>query len=244
MTCEDLEFGHLLFAMGVLDEPELSELRAHLERGCEQCTAAVREARQLAYGIGASIEGPEPPRALRKKILSAAGVIAEPRSYWLPVWQFAALAVALVLVFVGYQSQRKDREIASLQQQITGNLAEAAHLRAALNLLQAPETREVVFGQGVTAPPRGRVYFNRSGVLLIASNLPAPPSGKTYEMWIIPRGGKPAPAGLFTSGQSGTAAHFFDAPTGVSESDTVAVTLEPAGGVSAPTSQPLIAVAL
>jgi hypothetical protein len=152
----------------------------------------------------------------------------------------AALAAAAVL----YQTQRTSEEIASLQQEMQRSATEVVNLRAALNLLQAPETREVTFGQGAPAPPRGRVFYNPSGVLLIAANLPAPPAGKAYEMWIIPKDSKPAPAGMFSSGAQGTAAHFFGASSRVSETDTVAVTLEVAAGVDAPTSQPLIAVRL
>jgi len=93
----------------------------------------------------------------------------------------------------------------------------------------------------LAAPPRGRVFFSPSAVLLIAVNLPTPPAGKTYEMWII-RGGRPA--GLFSSTAQGTALHFYTAATPLLPNDTVAVTLEIAARVDAPTSQPVIGVQL
>jgi hypothetical protein len=127
--------------------------------------------------------------------------------------------------------------------QIASSGAEAAAMRQAFDLIQAPETREVTFGEGQPAPPRGRVFFRTSGVLLIASRLPAPPPGKTYEMWII-SGGKPAPAGLFTSNLQGGAIHLYRPSAPPTESDVVAVTLEPAGGVTAPTSTPIIVARL
>jgi anti-sigma-K factor RskA len=75
------------------------------------------------------------------------------------------------------------------------------------------------------------------GVLLIASNLPALPLGKAYEMWVIPKGGVPRPAGLFQSGPQGTAMHIL---TGTVDSNvTLAVTVEPAAGSQAPTSNVL-----
>jgi len=244
MTCDELQGDYGLFAMGVLEDPERTELRAHLARGCDRCVAGVREARQFTYGIGASVEGPEPPRALRKKILAAAGVLPQPRWHWQTAWLAAAALAAVAIVAVLYQEQKKDREIAGVRLELARSAAEAVQLRAAINLLEAPETREVSFGQGPAAPPRGHVYFNPSGVLLVAANLPQPPSGKTYEMWIIPKGGAPEPAGLFASNVRGTAAHYFSAPSGVSETDTVAVTLEAAAGAAAPTSQPLIVAPL
>jgi hypothetical protein len=116
-------------------------------------------------------------------------------------------------------------------------------MRQAFEMIQAPETREVTFGQDQAAPPRGRVFFHTSGVLLIASRLPAPPPGKTYEMWLI-RGGAPAPAGLFRSNSQGNAIHIYRSPAPPTERDVVAVTLEAAGGVMAPTSTPVIVAPL
>ena len=153
----------------------------------------------------------------------------------------------MALIAIGaifYHGMQRDEQMEALRQQLNASTVEAASLRSALALLQAPETREVTFGQGAPVPPRGRIFFNPSSVLLVASNLPAPPAGKTYEMWIIPKGGKPAPAGLFSSTAQGTALHFYNAPARLSETDTIAVTLEVATGVDAPTSQPIIGVQL
>ena len=243
MTCDELRPDYLLYAVGVLEEPEKSELRAHLDRGCQDCTAGIREARRLASSMGASAEGPEPSRQLRSRVLAAAGALSEPRWHWRTAWQAGGAMAVLAIGTIVYQNQRAGSEIAAVRQQLNQTTLEAASLRSALALLQAPETREVTFGQGAPAPPRGRVFFNPSSVLLIASNLPAPPAGKTYEMWII-RGGKPAPAGLFSSTAQGSALHFFTPSTPLLETDTVAVTLEVAAGVDAPTATPVIAVQL
>ena len=244
MKCEELRPDYVLFAMGVLDDPEESELRAHLDRGCDACTSGMKDARAWVYALGASNEGPEPPKRLRKRILASAGAIPESRWHWRTAWQ-AAAAVALVAVaIIVYLGQRQNAERAELRAQLNRTGMEAVRLREALAVLQAPETKEVTFGGAQPTPPRGRVFVNPSGVLLIATNLPAPPPGKTYEMWIIPKAGSPAPAGLFSSSQEGTAVHLFRTPVSVASTGLIAVTLEPAGGVSAPTSQPVIAAAL
>jgi len=243
MTCDELRPDYPLHAMGVLDDPEKTELRAHLERGCENCTAGIRQARQFAASLGASTEGPEPSRHLRARVLAVAGAVPQTRWHWRTAWQAAAAMALLAFGVIVYQNLRAGAEIAGVRQQLDRSSLEAASLRSALALLQAPETREVTFGQGASAPPRGRVFFSPSAVLLIASNLPAPPAGKTYEMWII-RGGRPAPAGLFSSTAQGTALHFYTAPTPLLANDTVAVTLEIAAGVAAPTTQPVIVVQL
>lgn len=242
MTCDELRSEYLHFALGLLKEPEKSELSAHLARGCEACTSGIREARQLAHGIGASVEGPGPSRALRERILAAAGGASEPRWHWRTAWLTGAAVMASAAGVLLYQNHQQDRALSLLSDQLQRGQAETASLRAALDLLRAPETREVTFGPG--APARGRVFYGPSSVLLIAANLPAPPAGKTYEMWIIPKGGKPASAGLFASNQAGAALHFYNSAGPLPPGATVAVTLEIAAGVDAPTSQPVIAVAL
>jgi anti-sigma-K factor RskA len=80
----------------------------------------------------------------------------------------------------------------------------------------------------------------RLGVLLIASNLPPAASGRIYEMWLIPKGGAPRPAGLFQSEPAGTALHILSGPVDTSTLSVIAVTLEPDTGSPAPTTTPII----
>jgi len=75
---------------------------------------------------------------------------------------------------------------------------------------------------------------NRTGSLHI-SGLSAAPHGKTYEAWVIPAGHSPRPAGLFPGGAS-TIVHLRGT---VPPKSVVAVTLERAGGVKAPTTTPI-----
>jgi len=243
MTCDELRPDYLLYALGVLEEPERSEVRLHLGRGCESCTAGLREARALAFAMGSAPGGPDPPRRLRSRILAAAGGLPQRRWNWFGAWAAAGATALAAAGLMLYQARGFRAELAEARVEIERSGAEAAAMRQALDLIQAPETREVTFGQGQPAPPRGRVFFHRSGVLLIASSLPAPPPGKTYEMWII-SGGKPAPAGLFSSNLQGNALHLYRPPAPPAENDVVAVTLEAAGGVAAPTSAPVIAARL
>jgi anti-sigma-K factor RskA len=243
MTCDELRPDYLAYALGSLEEPERSEMRAHLNRGCQDCVAGVRDAREWVFAIGASVEGPTPPRDLRNRVLAT--VAPAPRKHWtwFPAWVGAGAMAVVSAGFVLYQTHNFHVDEASMRAEIQRNLAETAALRQAFELIQGPDTREVTFGQGQPAPPRGRIFVNPAGVLLVASRLPAPPPGKTYEMWII-RGGKPAPAGLFASNVQGDAFHLYRPTAPAAVGDIVAVTLEPAGGVTAPTSTPVIAAML
>ncbi|MGH3035529.1 MAG: anti-sigma factor, partial [Gaiellaceae bacterium] len=68
---------------------------------------------------------------------------------------------------------------------------------------------------------------------LVVSGLERAPSGKTYEIWVI-KGETPRPAGLFDDAERRTAVALTRP---VSGGDVVAVTLEVAGGVQAPTGR-------
>jgi anti-sigma-K factor RskA len=69
---------------------------------------------------------------------------------------------------------------------------------------------------------------------LSVSGLAAAPHGKTYEAWIIPAGQAPRPAGLFSGSTS--ALHLRGT---VPQHAVVAVTIEPAGGSTKPTTTPI-----
>ena len=70
--------------------------------------------------------------------------------------------------------------------------------------------------------------------VLVLNNVTSPPTGKTYEAWVIrPNVKAPQPAGLFTGG-TGVVKLTKPVPPG----GIVAITVEPAGGSTAPTQKP------
>jgi anti-sigma-K factor RskA len=79
------------------------------------------------------------------------------------------------------------------------------------------------------------VDANGRGTLTV-SGLPAAPSGKTYEVWVIPAGGAPQRAGLFRGGQRSVVHLARPVPAGA----VVAATVERAGGTNAPTTPPVL----
>ena len=98
----------------------------------------------------------------------------------------------------------------------------------AVQILADPASRRVPIdgGGGVLA-----IDADGQGVLVVR-RLPRAPSGKTYEAWVIPPGGKAKRAGIFTGGEATTIVRLGRP---VAPGAMVAATLERAGGVSAPT---------
>jgi anti-sigma-K factor RskA len=95
------------------------------------------------------------------------------------------------------------------------------------SLRDGPTQRIVAMNGG------GRLLVTGADATLLACTEPAP-AGKTYEAWVI-RDGTPRPAGLFRGGCGSIA---IEEPVG--RGDTVAVTLERAGGVPAPEGEILM----
>jgi Uncharacterized protein conserved in bacteria len=222
MNCEELREDYELHALGLLDQPERAELEAHLARGCAACSQGMKRAMAMNAAIYAITPEVEVPKRLRKKVLAAVGV---EQTNWMSIsgWTVALATVLIAMFWVRVPDPA----------------------RQALSLLNEPETKQVVFGEGQPKPPRGRVFIHATrGVLLLASNLPQAEAGKTYELWVIPKGGAPKPAGLFQSDKSGNALYLSSGPVDVNQTGAVAVTLEPEAGSPAPTSTPIIVAAL
>jgi hypothetical protein len=240
MSCEELRDEYELYALGISDDAERAELERHLQSGCPNCSTGVKRALALNAWMMQLPADVEPPRNLRKRVLGSVGV--ETKNWGLISAWAAVIAGLLAAVFwLGVQDRDRAAGLAQARQQLLNSQAELSQVRQALVMLNEPETRQVVFGEGKPQPPRGRVFVNaRRGVLLFASNLPQPAAGKTYELWVIPKSGAPTPAGLFQSDAAGNALYLSRVPVDIQQTGAVAVTLEPAAGSPGPTSTPVI----
>ena len=237
MTCEELRDSYELYSLGLLEGEEKREAEAHLARNCSACQKSLKD----ALGVNALLlsQTPEvvPPSRLRRRVIASVGT---ERTGWGWIAALAAACSLIVTLWLSLEKRNTDQELVETRRTLQQSVAERDRLEQAFTFLNQPETRQVNFGQGQPAPPRGNFFLNpRLGVMLIASNLPALPAGKTYELWVIPKGGAPRPAGLFQSGPQGTALHIL--PGAVDSNVTLAVTVEPESGSPAPTSAVLFA---
>ena len=181
---------------------------------CPECRDEIASLTDAAAALAYAAEGPPPPAALKGRILEAAR--AERR------------------VVVPLRPRRRTVWIASAA--AAACLALGLGLWAGLGTGSSPGARRVAL-QGA----RGTLQVSRSGdAVLTVQDVGPAPVGKTYEVWVI-HGKMPAPAGLFQG--SGTQ-DVVRVGRKVRPGETVAVTLEHAGGVSAPTRKPLFLATL
>lgn len=178
--------------------------------------------------------------------------IATPRTGSVLTWSGWLAAAASLAAAVWFSSQattargqleRAEAELTQAvnrlqasQQQLQASVRETDSVRASLALLSAPDSIELrLAGQPPAAAARGRAFLSRSrGLLFAATSLPAIPTDRTYQLWYLTPGA-PVSAGLLSPDAQGNVTVSFDAVDAAQAATGMAVSLEPAGGVPAPT---------
>ena len=204
------------YALDALDADEEREFEEHLA-SCEACREELASLREATAALAYGAVGPAPPPKLKERILAEAAaerpnVVSLPqRRSWTAPLAAAAAIAAAVAIGVGVYAATRP-----------------ASTDALASVLAQPGAKLVPMGD------RGALAVAPDGTAAIALTVPRAPAGKTYEAWVI-RDGAAQRAGLF----SGATVLRIDRP--VKPGSVVAVTLERAGGVDAPTSKPLAA---
>jgi anti-sigma-K factor RskA len=168
------------------------------------------------------------------------------------VWPLATAAALLLAAGLGlYTSQLRGRigdlendlrdaraRANAAEQRAADALQAASGARTAVAVLTAPDVARIdLAGQAPVAPQAAaRAFWSRSrGMVFTASNLPALPAGRVYQLWVVTAQQAPLSAGLLTPDAQGSVNATFNTRPDIPQPVALAVTIEPAGGVSAPT---------
>ncbi len=154
---------------------------------------------------------------------------------WRFAWAAALAAAALLVGYLGWTLNALDRELSARARDVATLRSEVARQQEILRILGSPESQVVALGGLKPSPAaRGRIWWRReAGGFFVAGGLPAPPAGKTYQLWAI-AGGTPLSAGIFDVDPKGSAWLRVKPLAGVEKVEVFAVTLEPAGGLPKP----------
>jgi anti-sigma-K factor RskA len=216
------------YALDALDEEERELYESHLAQ-CEQCRDELAGLSEAAGALALAAPPATPSAQLRTRILEAAAAEREnvvplrPRRPWLAA---AASVAACAAIGLGVWA-------AALSHDLGHQKSVNAATQRATQILLDPASKKTALrgGSGLVA-----VDATGEGVLVVR-RLPAAPSGKTYEAWVIPAGGAPERAAVF---RGGSTVSMVPLEQSVPAGAVVAATVERAGGDSKPTSAPIL----
>jgi anti-sigma-K factor RskA len=251
------------YALGQLSPDERRGVETHV-RECKVCAADLRELTVVMEGLAQTLDPVTPPPALRQRVLSSLAsqpqepsrpadskVVTLPpkgtvsRRGVHPGWLAAAALVILGLGAALYLSNATRRLLVDDVQEAQ---AEAADLRRRLDqnakqadlmvsILTANDMQPIAMsGKENATASTARAYWSPTrGLLIVANDLPVPPTGRIYQVWVI-GGGAPVSAGLLGEQGAGRGILIAPPPSGIAPGTVrVAVTDEPPGGVAIPT---------
>jgi hypothetical protein len=123
------------------------------------------------------------------------------------------------------------------ESQIADARRTASQAESTVAVLTAPDLARIdLQGQPVAPAASARALWSRSrGLVFTGSNLPELPARRTYQLWVITADPAPISAGLLMPAPDGRVTAMFQTPPDMAKPVAMAVTLEPEGGVPAPT---------
>jgi anti-sigma-K factor RskA len=263
VNCDQAEELIGAYAVDALPDDEAAEFRAHIATCADHATRA-REMRAFAATLADTVDPIAPPPRLRDRVLTA--VAAEPQLDAQGAQPSPAVRTrgaqpppavrtrgaqpppAVDVADRGRILRWPFQRLSPMQ--AWGALAAAviAGLLAWNIVLQtggeSDAERYAIANADAVAPllagdePVGTVlYFEGDRkAAVIADRIPAIDDTQTYQMWAI-ADGAPTSIGLMSPDTAGRADAIVDFDT--SQSDTFAITVEPAGGSEQPTSDPV-----
>ncbi len=260
MNCSSVKEHYEAYALGALEGEGRAELDAHLADACPVCAPAVAEARWLVAELSHTAPDAEPPAALRARLMQR--VAATPQlapsaetsdesvgRFSIPMWAWAgAAAVILFFAVTLWQARQLQQQLATTRDDYKRAQAEKDRLELQrremeriLAVVASPATRQISLkGEGPSAPAVKAYWNEEQGVVLSAQKMPSLATGRTFQLWIVPKKGNPISAGIFQPDAAGNLLQLTRVvgSIGVKNAAALAISEEPAGGSAQPTTKP------
>ena len=260
MNGEEIRELAAVYVLGGLDGEDRARFERLLDAGDGEAVAALAEFEATLMDLTAGAQQTPAP-AVREALMARIGgeeaarlAVARPvrpetparrsRRAWWPVAWAAAMAAGIAAIAVAVPlSSRYEHRLNDLAQEAATLRAELERQRAIVALIRDPGTQVVALAGLEPAPAaRARMLWNApAGGLLVAAGLPAAPAGKAYQLWAISGKNAPVSAGVFEVDARGSGTLRVPSLPGVAAVDVFAVTLEPAGGLPAPSGPMFLA---
>jgi anti-sigma-K factor RskA len=246
-THDEMKANVAGFVLGSLDAHERQVFESHLAQ-CAECRTEVASLRPIVGVLADAVPQVTPRPEVRNRVLGIAAVPGlttsaehvvvrgslpqrrKSRPSRSTLWLSIAAAIVIAIGAAIY-AVRVQRQLGELQ-------ARFDQAQTAAAVLTAPDLARIdLQGQPSAPDARARALWSRSrGLVFTAANLPPAPAGKVYQVWVV-TAQRPISAGLFTTDPAGGSTQYYYTPSDIAAPVAVAVTLEPAGGVAAPTGE-------
>ncbi len=244
------------YALGILDADERRAFEEHLTH-CSECSAEVRSLTLTIDALARSVPQRTPPPGLRERVMTSLSEpslseadwtnliegdamtrrSARPRWAWMPV--AASVLIALGAGIYGshlhvegrlnalsQRAEATDRDVATARRA-------AVDARSAMKILAAPDVLKIdLQGADVAANAAARALWSRQhGLVFTGLNMPVPPAGRCYQVWVLTAGAAIS-VGILPEGGGDFA--VLETPPDITQPLGVAVTVEPVGGGAKP----------
>ena len=248
------------YALDSLTPDERAAIDAHLE-SCASCREELRAMSVAAAGMGTSVPLRPMDRdrsaSVKRRLLARAEAdksgVTPIRSAAIPArpsrlawWVAAAASIAFIVAVLqrGAVGRERDdlRTALAAESLRVAALQDTLAVRERTLLAMAGSDVRVVELVANNRRPNARMFWAlaTNTWTMFAHDLPAPASGRTYQLWLITRDGQRISAGTFAPDPSGNAVVSAQYPLDRNALQAIAVTDEPAGGVPQPTGDIVI----
>lgn len=266
--CEELRELLPAYSIGATTEEETRRVRTLLEQ-CPEVAADLGAYAALSEVFYEQVEPVEPPAALHDRLMAAIGdadthpadtdttadtrpsppaddtspfarvdaarTDGRRRIHWLAWAGLAAACVALVITNVYWISRLNDVrgqvEALRRQQQDIVTLASAREVQRVVLTGTQPGSETAALASVLWNPESQRAW-------LFTDELPPLPPDQTYQLWLIDDQG-PVSAGTFRPDTDGQGLHAFEAQAPLPAYSLIGISVEPASGSEAPTTDPI-----
>jgi anti-sigma-K factor RskA len=241
------------YSLHALNDDEAKSFEAHLADS-EETRNEVTELSDTAVLLGLAVDPETPPPSLKASIMAQLATTpqldrepaaeaspdapfstpaqAKARARWFarPLNAVVGVSAAIALIVGGGVAVNAISTSVSQQ-------AAADHLAAIYSATDSQLKRAPIDGGG-----RATLVWAESlgSSALMVEGMDPPPADKVYELWYIDADGA-RPAGTFTVGPEGSTWRLLEGT--MAAGDTVGVTVEPPGGSSIPSTDPIVLVA-
>ena len=223
------------YVLGALHDDEHKDFEQHLA-GCDACRREVAELRVAAAMLPLAADQVRPPDALRERIM---GTVREEAATQEAVSGGEAPGAGRGRAHESWWSRLRMPAIAPLPAAVAACVVLALGVAGGV-LLSAEDGFREVDAQVALNGASGTLRIEDDGdARLTLRDMPAPPDGRVYQVWLLGEGESPSPTdALFVPGRDGSAS--VDVPGDVAGARQVLVTAEPRGGSDRPTRQPVV----